>query len=911
MRSEENMSRIIVKQLPKNISEEKLRTIFGTKGTITDMQLKYTPDGKFRQFCFIGYRSEEEAQEAIKYFNNTCIQTSRIKVEVCAALGSEDKPLARSKNARKVETQTMQEELQKDKDEKTNRKKTSNVVDEIIGKHKDDPDFQEFMSAHDKKRTLWANDAGESLQPTEQVENTSEEEIPKEAKKIEYVECEVENSNEDEEKLAEKPISDLDYMKNLMAKSTNAEHKKGKTNTGLDLFTIKMHNVPYKAKRQEILKFFKPLKPYSVRLPTNVHGFCYVGFKTEKEMVKAMLKNKSFIKGKQVFFSDFTEKNKITKSKGEKGEKTTDLHKLKPTKPKWAQQEQSTQNEEGIVESGRIFFRNLAYTVTEDDLQTLFEKFGPIAEINVPVDSITRQIKGFGTVTFVMPEHALQAFNKLDGSDFHGRLLHLIPGKSRDDDPKSDENDAALSFKQKKALKLKKSAQQSVNWNTLFLGANAVAEILAKRFSTTKEKVLDTSEGGSSAAVRIALGETQIVIEMKNFLEENGVRLSVFDAPAVKRSKTIILAKNLPADTTVTELTPIFAKFGPIGRLILPPSGVTALIEFCDPSEAKQAFKKLAYSKFKNVPLYLEWAPEQTFTTTLNGEPIIPKQEEEVSSHNETITQEALKIQPTTQLNADENLENRTIEDDNSNIEEDLMEEAPEPNTTLFLRNLNFKTVPDTIHNHFKHLGPIHTVEIAKRKDPRNPRIQVSMGYGFIQFKLAATTEKALKQMQFTQIDDNQVELKRSDRTLKTSSNVPRKHLVKTQQTGTKMLVRNIPFQAKEKEVREIFKAFGELRSVRLPKKMTPGADSHRGFGFVDFITKSDAKKAYEALSQSTHLYGRRLVLEWASLNDDDVEEIRKRTATEFYASTNNAKRSRKSVFSTAEHLADAGEDDE
>ncbi|XP_018800163.1 PREDICTED: probable RNA-binding protein 19 [Bactrocera latifrons] len=900
------MSRIIVKQLPKNISEEKLRGIFGTKGTITDMQLKYTPDGKFRQFCFIGYRNEEEAQEAIKYFNNICIQTSRIKVELCAALGSEDKPLARSKNARKAETQTIQKELQKEKDDKNNRKKASNVVDEIISKHKDDPDFQEFMSAHDKKRTLWANDAG----------NTTEE-IRIEAKGTECVEGEDESSNksgdgdEDEEKLAEKPISDIDYMKNLMAKSMNANHKKDKTKAGLDLFTIKIHNVPYKVKRQEILKFFKPLKPYSVRLPTNVHGFCYVGFKTEKEMVKAMLKNKSFIKGKQVFFSDFTEKNKITKSKGEKGENTTDLHKLKPTNPKWAQQEQNTQNEEGIAESGRIFFRNLAYTVTEEDLQNLFEKFGPIAEINVPVDTITRQIKGFGTVTFVMPEHALQAFNKLDGTDFHGRLLHLIPGKSRDDDPKSNENDPALTFKQKKALKLKKSAQQSGNWNTLFLGSNAVAEILAKRFSTTKEKVLDTSEGGSSAAVRIALGETQIVIEMKNFLEENGVRLSVFDAPTMKRSKTIILAKNLPADTTVTELTPIFAKFGPIGRLVLPPSGVTALIEFCDPSEAKHAFKKLAYSKFKNVPLYLEWAPEQTFTTMLNGEPIIPKQEEEVSSHNETITQEALKSESTTQLNVDGNLESKTAEDENSNIEEDLVDEAPEPNTTLFLRNLNFKTVPDTLQSHFKHLGPIHTVEIAKRKDPKNPRIQVSMGYGFIQFKLAATTEKALKEMQFTQIDGNQVELKRSDRILKTSSNMPRKHLVKTQQTGTKMLVRNIPFQAKEKEVREVFKAFGELRSVRLPKKMTPGADSHRGFGFVDFITKSDAKKAFEALSQSTHLYGRRLVLEWASPNDDDVEEIRKRTANEYYASTNNVKRSRKSVFNTTEHLEDADEDDE
>lgn len=907
------MSRIIVKQLPKNISEEKLRNIFGTKGTITDMQLKYTPDGKFRQFCFIGYRSEEEAQAAIKYFDNTCIQTSRIKVEVCAAFGSEDKPLARSKSARKTETENIQKELKKENDEKNTKKKGSNVIDEIIGKHKDDPDFQEFINAHDKKRTLWANDAGDALLPIEQVENTTEEEASTQTKVAEYVEDEAVNSNEDEaeEKLAEKPISDLDYMKNLMANSTNGEHEKGKTKGGLDLFTIKMHNVPYKAKRQEILKFFKPLKPYSVRLPTNVHGFCYVGFKTEKEMVKAMLKNKSFIKGKQVFFSDFTEKNKLTKSKGEKGEKTTDLHKLKTTNPKWAQQEQSTQNEEGIAESGRIFFRNLAYTVTEDDLQHLFEKFGPIAEINVPIDTITRQIKGFGTVTFVMPEHALQAFNKLDGTDFHGRLLHLIPGKSRDDDPKSDESDTALSFKQKKALKLKKSAQQSVNWNTLFLGANAVAEILAKRFSTTKEKVLDTSEGGSSAAVHIALGETQIVIEMKNFLEENGVRLSVFDSSTMKRSKTIILAKNLPADTTVAELIPIFAKFGPIGRLVLPPSGVTALIEFCDPSEAKQAFKKLAYSKFKNVPLYLEWAPEQTFTTTLNGERIMPKQEEEVSSYNETIIQETSQSEPATKLIDKGNLENSADKDEKSNIEEDLADEAPELNTTVFLRNLNFKTIPDTIYNHFKRLGPIHTIEIAKRKDPKNPRNQASMGYGFIQFKLAETTEKALKEMQYTQIDDNRVELKRSDRILKTSSNVPRKQLVKTLQTGTKMLVRNIPFQAKEKEVREIFKAFGELRSVRLPKKMTPGADSHRGFGFVDFITKSDAKKAFEALSQSTHLYGRRLVLEWASVNDDDVEEIRKRTASEFYASGNNAKRSRKAVFSTAEHLADADEDDE
>lgn len=62
------------------------------------------------------------------------------------------------------------------------------------------------------------------------------------------------------------------------------------------------------------------------------------------------------------------------------------------------------------------------------------------------------------------------------------------------------------------------------------------------------------------------------------------------------------------------------------------------------------------------------------------------------------------------------------------------------------------------------------------------------------------------------------------------------------EQTGTKILVRNIPFQAKPAEVRDLFRAFGELKSLRIPKKMTPGEDAHRGFGFVDFNTKSDAK---------------------------------------------------------------------
>lgn len=716
--------------------------------------MKYTADGKFRQFCFIGYQKDDDALAAIEYFNNSSIQTSRIKVELCSKLGGEDKPQPWSKHSKENKTESTSKKEKNSNDTKEKETKVPSKVDEIVGKHKDDPEFQEFMKVHERNRTLWANDATE----VESSEKSDLKDVsPQDASQSAEEDVHDEDSNEESEdgasseKLAEKPISDMEYMKSLMSKNSISSTSSAKK-SNLDLFTIKIHNVPYKTKRQEIIKFFKPLKPFSVRLPTNVHGFCYVGFKTEKDMTKAMLKNKSFIKGKQVFFSDFTEKNKITKAKqtSKNGEQVKSID---DKNPKWKNQEESVNHEENISESGRIFFRNLAYTVTEDDLQKLFEPFGPVAEINLPVDLLTRQIKGFGTVTFMMPEHAVQAFNKLDGTTFHGRLLHLIPGKGKKAEEDQDENDASLTFKQKKALKLKKTAQQSTNWNTLFLGPNAVAEILAKKFDTSKQVILDTEEGGSSAAVRIALGETQIVIEMKKFLEDNGVRVNAFDSTTAKRSKTVILAKNLPPDTTVSDLTPIFAKFGPIGRLVLPPSGVTAIIEYCDPSEARQAFKKLAYSKFKNVPLYLEWGPEDTFTTSLNGDPLISKIDEDATVESEVT------------INVTEH-----SEASKTNIVEEITEEdsdEPEPNTTLFLRNLNFKTVRETVCKHFKMLGSIHTVEIAKRKDPNNPSQMSSLGYGFIQFKKSSAAEYALKNMQYTTIDGNQVELKRSDRILK------------------------------------------------------------------------------------------------------------------------------------------------
>ncbi|XP_068085646.1 probable RNA-binding protein 19 isoform X1 [Anabrus simplex] len=907
------MSRIIVKNLPKSVTEDKLREIFGEKGIVTDVQLKYTKDGKFRHFGFIGYKSEDAAQEAVNYFDNTCIKSARIKVELCAALGDPKKPKAWSKYApdstafKKIHGKPEEETKKEEK-----KKKKNDKIQEILEKHKDDPLFKEFIEAHAKGSKTLQDVILPEIKETKKNKTVTEEDVVEENDDSGHESKGSEQSDdsdaENTTKIAtKKEISDLEYLKMMMVKEdeiktdvsdedagkkkkkkkkkskkeprkvkdeeTETEvkeeeagdeededeeeeeevSKKGKKEpkTRVNFFTVKLRGLSYNGKKKDVKHFFLPLKPKSIRLPVKMKGIAYVGFKTEKEMKQALTKHRSFLAGRRICVLKYNNMN-------------DDKSFEEQDRSQWQEQEEKLKNEETIAESGRLFIRNLSYTVTEDDIENLFKQYGPLAEVNMPVDRMTRKPKGFALVTFVMPEHAVIAHSQLDGTVFHGRMLHVLPGKAKKTIEELLESEH-LSFKQKKLLKEKAQAKSSHNWNSLFLGQNAVADIIAETYNTTKEKVLD-ARGSESLAVRLALGETQIVTETREFLLKNGVSLDAFNQAPKEGSKTIILAKNLPAKTTVGEIQQLFMKHGEIGRVVMPPSGVTAIIEFLEPSEARNAFTKLAYTKFKNLPLYLEWAPSDTFTSSVTKEP--KKNNAKKKGNEEDDNTKVAEKEP-------EKSEDAV---DETSEEED--EEEPEPDTTLFIKNLNFNTREDAIKEHFKKCGPIHYVTVALKKDPSKPGELLSMGYGFIQFKKKAAVEKALKTLQHTVLEGHTLELKRSNRTLQSEVATARKKTKIGKQTGCKILVRNIPFQANKKEVEDLFKTFGKLKALRLPKKMV-GTGPHRGFAFIEYYTKHDAKRAFEALCQSTHLYGRRLVLEWAT-TEESIDDIRKRTADHF-----------------------------
>lgn len=54
-----------------------------------------------------------------------------------------------------------------------------------------------------------------------------------------------------------------------------------------------------------------------------------------------------------------------------------------------------------------------------------------------------------------------------------------------------------------------------------------------------------------------------------------------------------------------------------------------------------------------------------------------------------------------------------------------------------------------------------------------------------------------------------------------------------------------------------------------------------RGFAFIEFVTKQEAKNAMDSIA-GAHLYGRRLVVEWAEQGDEGLDEIRTKTAAKF-----------------------------
>ena len=83
--------------------------------------------------------------------------------------------------------------------------------------------------------------------------------------------------------------------------------------------------------------------------------------------------------------------------------------------------------------NSKLYVGNVSYDTTENDLQDLFSKHGPVTEVNLVQDQATGRPRGFAFVTMATPEAAQAAIQALNGYDLGGRALTVNEARPREE----------------------------------------------------------------------------------------------------------------------------------------------------------------------------------------------------------------------------------------------------------------------------------------------------------------------------------------------------------------------------------------------------------------------------------------------------------------------------------------------
>lgn len=446
-----------------------------------------------------------------------------------------------------------------------------------------------------------------------------------------------------------------------------------------------------------------------------------------------------------------------------------------------------------------------------------------------------------------------------------------------------------------------------VSWNTMYMNSSAAVGNVAQRLGVQADDLVSVQVKG--AAVRAAIAEAYLTSEIQQVLSDEGVAFDVIESGQQSllktRSNTTILVKNLqltgPDDAK--ELSKLFVRFGTLETSVFPSSGTFALLRFSHPQDARTAFTRLSYKLFKNAPLFLEWAPVGAIV-------------EDDAEDSRRADADAGKPGAGPSPNGEATTRVGDKEDDDDDGDGDSHAHKLLPASavvyTAFITNIPFAATEADFHTFLLDSCP----RLAKAPEDLIKRLvfQQQQGRAYLTLadastyryclgrlngksfegrtlscvaskqteldavatKSSAAPTKARSSLAVSGVAGDGEEEEEEERQLRKTAAVAASHTgagasgsarVPPDCDPYKIVVKNVPFEATEADIRELFSAFSEVKSVRLPRKVNNFTkhreNNHRGFAFVEFLSATEAARAIEVL-RATHLYGRHLVLQYA-----------------------------------------------
>ena len=279
-------TRIIVKNLPKKITEEEIKKHFSQKGVVTDVKIMLKEDGRSRNFCFIGFKNEQSAKDAIKYFNQTYLKTMKISVEA-AKLQGDPSLKKKGKNIKKEKNNNNEE----NNDEiETKESKIKKILD-LSKKTKNADKFDEALKNQNKNEIM--NDYND-------IESDKEMNDEKKNENSEGVD--VNKNNNDKKK---------DGKKEEIKTSNSLISQKN-----LDPKRLYLRNIPFEITEDDIRqKFEKYGKISEIHIPVNYKtnqsfGYAYISYETTESSIMAINKmDGEYFMGRRLHISIAEEKH--------------------------------------------------------------------------------------------------------------------------------------------------------------------------------------------------------------------------------------------------------------------------------------------------------------------------------------------------------------------------------------------------------------------------------------------------------------------------------------------------------------------------------------------------------------------------------------------------------------------------
>lgn len=80
-----------------------------------------------------------------------------------------------------------------------------------------------------------------------------------------------------------------------------------------------------------------------------------------------------------------------------------------------------------------IYVGNLSYDVTREDLERVFNEYGDVSRVSLPIDRETGRPRGFAFVDMAAETQEDTVIEALDGAEWMGREMRVNKARPRDD----------------------------------------------------------------------------------------------------------------------------------------------------------------------------------------------------------------------------------------------------------------------------------------------------------------------------------------------------------------------------------------------------------------------------------------------------------------------------------------------